>query len=214
MKNIFSHYLLKKTGLFTLILITIGLSGCSTLQSISPANLFSKETPRKCVETVSIKGRFSIQYKLEDREESLHGKFGWEQTPDYTVVTLMSPLGQTMARIEITPQMATFIAPNRSPQSAPNAEELIQSQLGWTLPVSGLKGWLQGCATDSGGRPFIATPESTQVITKDGWQINYASWIDGPTIPLPKRIDLVKGSTDAKNGVDISLKLAIDEWHF
>ena len=213
MKNIFS-LLLKKTGLFTAILLTVGLTGCSTLQSINPTRLFSSETPRQCVDTVSIKGRFSIQYKLDDGEESLHGKFGWEQSPDSTVVTLMSPLGQTMAKIEVTPRMATFIAPNRSPQSAANAEELIKSQLGWTLPVSGLKGWLQGCATDSQGHSFIATPELTQVITKDGWQINKATCIDGPTMPLPKRIDLVKESKESKNGVDINLKLVIDEWHF
>lgn len=62
-------------------------------------------------------------------------------------MTLMSPLGQTIAKIEITPQMTTFTAPNRAPASAPDAEELIKSQLGWTLPVSGMKGWLQGCAT-------------------------------------------------------------------
>ena len=106
MKNIFSH-LLKKTGLFTVIVITLGLTGCSTMQSINPVNLFSTETARKCVDKVNIKGRFSILYKLDDREESLHGKFGWEQSPENTVVTLMSPLGQTMAKIEITPQQGT-----------------------------------------------------------------------------------------------------------
>ena len=213
MKNILSH-LLKRTGFITVIVITIGLTGCSTMQSINPVNLFSSETARQCVDTVNIKGRFSIQYKLDDREESLHGKFGWDQSPGNTVVTLMSPLGQTMAKIDITPQMTTFTAPNRAPASAHNAEELIRSQLGWTLPVSGMKGWLQGCATDSRGQSFIATPKSTQVITRDGWQINYASWIDGPTMPLPKRIDLIKGNQDSLNGVDIHLKLVIDEWNF
>lgn len=73
MKNIFSH-LLKKTGLFTVIVITLGLTGCSTMQSINPVNLFSTETARRCVDKVNIKGRFSILYKLDDREESLHGK--------------------------------------------------------------------------------------------------------------------------------------------
>lgn len=213
MKNIFSR-LMKKTGLFAVIVITIGLTGCSTMQSINPVNLFSSETPRKCVDTVSIRGRFSIQYKLDGREESLHGKFGWDQSPENTVVTLMSPLGQTMAKIELTPQMATFTAPNRAPASAPDAEELIKSRLGWTLPVSGMKGWLQGCATDSRGQSFIATPKSPQVITRDGWQINYASWIDGPTMPLPKRIDLIKGNPDSLDGTDINLKLVIDEWNF
>ena len=213
MKNIFSH-LLKKTGLFTVIVITLGLTGCSTMQSINPVNLFSTETARRCVDKVNIKGRFSILYKLDDREESLHGKFGWEQSPENTVVTFMYTHGQKIAKIEITPQITTITPPKTAPASAPDAEELIKSQLGWTLPVSGMKGWLQGCATDSRGQSFIATPESTQVFTRDGWQINYASWIDGPTMPLPKRIDLIKGNQDSLNGVDINLKLVIDEWNF
>lgn len=212
-KNMLSH-LLKRTGLLTLIVITIGLTGCSTIQSVTPSRLFNWESSRKCVDKVSIKGRFSIQYKLDGKEESLHGKFGWEQSPDLTVVTLQSPLGQTMAKIDVTPHMATFIAPNRAPLSAPDADELIKSQLGWTLPVSGMKGWLQGCATDSKGKPFIASPKATQVITQDGWQINYTSWIEGPTIPLPKRIDMTKGSNGLRNGVDITIKLVIDEWNF
>ena len=213
MKNIFSH-LLKRTGLFTVILITIGVTGCSTIQSITPTSLFNWDSARKCVDKVSIKGRFSIQYKLDDRDESLHGKFSWEQTPDLTIVTLQSPLGQTMAKIDVKPSMTTFFAPNRAPQSAPDAEELIKSQLGWTLPVSGMKGWLQGCATDSRGKPFIATPKATHVITQDGLQINYPDWIEGPTMPLPKLIDMVKENRGARNGVDINMKLVIDEWNF
>lgn len=213
MKNILSH-LLKRTGILTVILITIGLTGCSTIKSVTPTRLFNWEASRKCVDKVSIKGRFSIQYKLEGREESLHGKFTWEQKPELTVVTFQTPLGQTMAKIDIGPAMTTFTAPNRAPQSAPDAEELIKSQLGWTLPVSGMKGWLQGCATDSRGKPFIATPTATQVVTNDGWQINYASWIEGPNMPLPKRIDMVKGSNGIRNDIDISMKLVIDEWNF
>lgn len=213
MKNIFSH-LLKRTGFITVILVSIGVTGCSTIKSVTPTRLFNWETQRQCVDKVNIKGRFSIRYTLDGHEESLHGKFNWEQKPELTVVTFQTPLGQTMAKIDVGPHMTTFTAPNHAPQSAPDAEELIRSQLGWTLPVSGMKGWLQGCATDSAGKPFIASPKATQVITNDGWQINYPNWIEGPTMPLPKRIDILKGSKGARNDIDINMKLVIDEWNF
>ena len=208
-----SPFRLCKIGTIAVFFFSVTLAGCSNFQAVEKLNFFSAETPRSCAEKVGIKGRFSIRYKTDGREESLHGGFDWKQTSDYTVITLFSPLGQSMAKIEVTPQLATFIAPGRAPRSAANAEELIKSELGWTLPVTGLKDWLQGCAIDMQGQPFVATPESKQVITKDGWQIDYVTWIDGPSMPLPKRIDMIKGSPDSGD-VDIHLKLVIDEWHF
>ena len=70
-----------------------------------------------------------------------------------------------------------------------------------------------GMDDDMQNHPFIATPQSRQVITREGWQIDYISWIDGPVMPLPKRIDLIKGGNNAID-VDIHLKLVIDEWQF
>lgn len=210
MKKIFH---LCKIGLLAVFFFSIPLSGCSNFPSLPKTDFFSKDAPRSCAENAGIKGRFSIRYQANGKEESLHGNFDWKQASDYTVITLLSPLGQSMAKIEITPRLTTFIAPNKAPRSAINTEELIKSELGWTLPVTGLRNWLQGCATDIQGMPFIATPESTQVITRDGWQIDYITWIEGPTMPLPKRINLIKGSNDPGD-VDINLKLVIDEWHF
>ncbi|MGN0918916.1 MAG: lipoprotein insertase outer membrane protein LolB [Oxalobacter sp.] len=173
---------------------------------------FLAQQPRACVDKVGIKGRFSIYYKIDDREEGVHGSFEWEQTPELTSITLLSPLGQVAATIDIMPQLATFTVPGKPPKSAANAEKLIKSQLGWTLPVNGMKDWLQGCAVDAQGKPFIASPEKKSVITKDKWQIDYVSWIEGPTMPLPKRINLTKGkdSTD----LDLNMKLVIDGWQF
>ena len=210
MKKFFLHCKITTLSLFFLSAM---LTGCTSMPSMETLDFLSDKTPRSCTSNVDIRGRFSIRYKIDGREESLHGNFDWQQTTDYTVITLLSPLGQSMAKIEVTPQLTTFTAPGKAPKSATNAEELIRSELGWTLPVSGLRDWLQGCATDMQNHPFIATPQSRQVITREGWQIDYISWIDGPVMPLPKRIDLIKGGNNAID-VDIHLKLVIDEWQF
>ncbi len=195
------------------------LSGCAAIEEFfhlkkkeAPAPYFLKQQPRACVSKVGIKGRFSLYYKIDDREEGVHGSFEWEQTPDRTSITLLSPLGQVVATIDVMPQITTFMVPGKPPKSAPDAESLIKSQLGWTLPVNGMKEWLQGCAVDAKGKPFIASPDRKTVTTKDKWQIDYVSWIDGPTMPLPKRINLTKGK-DLTN-LDLNMKLVIDEWHF
>ncbi len=195
------------------------LSGCAGFNTLFQpkekevsAPYFLEQKPRACVSKVGIRGRFSVYYKIDDREEGVHGSFEWEQTPELTSITLLSPLGQVAATVDVMPQLTTFAVPGKPPKSAPNAESLIKSQLGWALPVSGMKEWLQGCAVDAQGRSFIASPEKKSVITKDKWQIDYVSWIDGPTMPLPKRINLTKGRD--QTDLDLNIKLVIDEWRF
>ncbi len=194
------------------------LSGCAEYNGIlkpektEKAPYFLEQQPRSCVSKVGVKGRFSAYIKNKGQEEALHGGFEWEQQPDMITIRFLSPLGQVVATADIMPQITTLTIPGKPPRTAKNAEKLIESQLGWTLPVSGLKDWLQGCATDSQNQAFIASPDKRWVVTNDKWQIEYATWIDGPIMPLPKRINLIKGKdlTD----LDINIKLVIDQWQF
>ena len=62
------------------------------MPSMETLDFLSDKTPRSCTSNVDIRGRFSIRYKIDGREESLHGNFDWQQTTDYTVITLLSPL--------------------------------------------------------------------------------------------------------------------------
>lgn len=186
------------------------LTGCASLQTSS--NSFFSST-RTCQTQYGAKGRFSMRYRIEGKEETLHGQFDWRQSTHITTITLYSPIGQAVAFVEVRPDITTFTAAGHAPKSAANTEALLKEQMGWSLPVSGLKTWLQGCAIDLNGQAFTASPKNAEVITKDGWQINYLDWASTPKMLLPKRINLVKGSYDLKN-VDITLKLIIDEWHF
>lgn len=92
MKKTFHPY---KIGMFAVFLFSIMLSGCSSFQSMEKLNIFSSDKPRSCSEKAGVKGRFSIHYQADGKEESLHGGFDWKQAPDYTVITLLSPLGQS-----------------------------------------------------------------------------------------------------------------------
>ena len=53
-------------------------------------------------------GRLSVRYLQAGKEQSVQGKFSWTQTRDNTSIVLFSPLGQTMAKIEIAPDFASL----------------------------------------------------------------------------------------------------------
>lgn len=154
-------------------------------------------------------GRLSVRYQKNDKEEALHGSFTWSQTPQRTLVTMLSPLGQTIASIEVTPGSATLIQAGRAPLTAGNVDKLAAEAFGWPLPVSGLRNWLQGFATDSTERPFVATPqnENNTVITPDGWRIQYLGWEEGGVSALPKRIDLQRSTAEAG---EVAIRIIID----
>ena len=156
------------------------LGGCAT----STANL-SRATVGAYQETIDLAGRLSVNYQKDGRRESLNGNFTWAQRPAAIDVALVSPLGQTVATINVTPGTATLVQAGQAPRTASDIDGLSQQALGWPLPVSGLRDWLQGYATDGQGQRFSASPANSSVVTKDGWRLRFMSWQD-ENAPQPK----------------------------
>jgi len=161
-------------------------------------------------DVIEISGRLSVRYEQQGKPETLHGSFTWRHSAQRTLMTLFSPLGQTLATIEITPTTATLTQANQPPRMATDVDALAMDTLGWPLPLSGLRQWLQGFATLADGRRFAAMPPATPAImTRDGWRVHYLSWQDDIRPPHPKRIDLAR--TTAQAG-DVSIRIVIDTW--
>lgn len=192
----------------TAVLLCVLLAGCANL---TPQPTTSALTSQP-VAAIDLSGRLSVRYQRNGNEEALHGSFSWSQRTDRTVVTLMSPLGQTIATIAITPTEAVLMQAGQPARSAPDPDALASTALGWPLPIAGLRDWLQGRATDANGQHVVASPASdTAIVTDDGWTLQYASWdADAPNEPVhPKRIDLARDTNAAGNVV---IRIVIDSW--
>lgn len=187
------------------------LAACAGLPPASPTgNKTIAAGAQAYHQSIEMGGRLSVRYQNNGRDEALHGNFTWVQTPSQTLVTLLSPLGQTLAIVEVTPEGATLKQAGQPPRSADNVNALTADTLGWPLPVAGLRDWLQGLALDSRGMRFVATPTAPQVTTHDGWHLRYANWQGENSSPLrPKRIDLGRFTEQAG---DVSIRIVIDSW--
>jgi outer membrane lipoprotein LolB len=191
------------------------LAGCASMTTpsiteTSTAQQMGATSPFH--DAIELGGRLSVRYQGSRQEEALHGNFTWNQTPRQTTVTLLSPLGQTMAIIDVTPDGATLAQNGQTTRTAADVDTLTADTLGWPLPVAGLREWLQGYALDQSGRRFVATPQSADVTTREGWRIRYANWQDesaSSSRPHPKRIDLARATEQAG---DVSIRIVIDSW--
>ncbi len=190
-----------------LIALTLAaLAGCATTPS-APRSTAAVAPYR---DNLELAGRIAINYSRDGKKESLNGKFVWQQSKANTDVSLISPTGQTVAVINVTPTSATLKESGKAPRSAPDLDALTRQTLGWTLPVSGLRDWLQGYAVASDGQRFVATPANDSVITRDGWKLEYVSWQDeNAAVPVPKRIDATRIALGQAVD-DMAIRIVID----
>lgn len=210
MMTFFSVSLSRHT--MTLALTALLLGGCAELATQPDNTEAGVQTTAKRTyhEAIDLDGRLSVQYQRNGQDEALHGSFTWRQNGTRGTVTLLSPLGQTLATIAVEPGSATLMESGKEPRTAADVDQLAMQSLGWPLPVSGLRSWLQGFATDASDKRFVASPEADKVTTSDGWRIQYVSWDDSdPANIRPRRIDLARQTEQAG---DVAIRIVIDNW--
>jgi outer membrane lipoprotein LolB len=190
--------------IFSIAVVGALLSACAT----PTANL--PQAPVAAYrDAIELSGRLSVNYHKDGKPESLSGKFAWSQSPSRIDISLDSPLGQTIARISVTPDGATLTQSGQAPRVARDLDTLTAQTLGWSLPVSGLRDWLQGYATTADGKRFAASPSNDSVQTRDAWRLRFMSWQVGEVgHPAPRRIDAER-SADG-NAEDLAIRIVID----
>jgi len=193
--------------IFALLTIT-GMVGCSSLQTW-PFLPSPTQTERSFHDNILIQGLFSVTYVHSYRPQSVQGRFQWQQQGQRIDIDLMSPLGQTMAKLTITPNSATIQQTGKEIKVADNVAELTEQTLGWSLPVAGMRDWLQGFHRTTTHQRQIARPNENDQFDTEGWHIQYVSWQQNSVSDYPKRIDLTRTSPQLHQ---LSLRIIIDQW--
>lgn len=162
------------------------LCGCASVPGTPPSS--AAVAPYN--DALAVTGRLNARFLKDGKQESVTVNFTWKQGAQRTDVALATQFGNTVATIEVTPQGATLReGGSKPPVSAPSIDALSARALGWTLPVSGMRSWLQGHAIDANGKPWSASPANNEVTTREGWRLRYTGWQEGGSAPRPQRFD-------------------------
>jgi len=182
------------------------LAGCATTHA-PLANPTAQVAAYR--DTIDLEGKLSANYERDGQPQSITVNFTWAQRPGSIDVALFSPLGQTVATVNVTPAAATLTQSGRAPLVEKDIDTLTAKTLGWTLPVSGLRDWLQGYAVEAGGKRFAASPARDNVVTADGWRLRFVDWQNGPDgQPVPRRIDAAHSATGTSGELEIRIVVA------
>jgi outer membrane lipoprotein LolB len=157
-------------------------------------------------------GYWSLDGKLGIRSSSGAESVAllWQQCGSRYQIRLNSLIGTHIASIDGNATSVTAQFNDRPALQAESAEALIQSELGWTLPVGALQYWLRGEADPQLSQNIQRnTDGSLKQLTQDDWQIDYlryhsADVAEKNTRQLPEKIRLKRADT--------TLTLIISNW--
>ena len=191
---------------FALLTGSASLVSCTTT---TPLNQEQMSRSRQYQEQVTMSGKISIQYQQNEKAETLSGNFEWQQNGQELTITLSSPLGQTIAIIHETPEGASLQQAKQETRYAPDVEQLLYESLGWTLPVAGLREWLQGFDRSASGQRIMVATRDRQRIMSQGWQIDFTSWQEDQNQIHPRVIDVYRRTEEVG---DLKIRVAVLEW--
>ena len=148
-----------------------------------------------------ISGKIGIQAP----QDSGSGTLFWLQRQDYFDIRLSGPLGRGATRLTGRPEAVALEVAGQGRYEADSPEALVESQLGWQLPVSNLLWWVRGLPSpDSRSRIQLDADGRLARLQQDGWDVEYLGYSEEDGYSLPSRIKLA--------GRDLKITLVVKDW--
>lgn len=193
---------------FLILGLLFVLSGCSNLTSqeqligSGQATLWNTHKQQIApLDAWQISGKLGIRSEQESGSAVLF----WLQRQDYFDIRLSGPLGQGSTRLTGRQGAVSLEIANRGTFQATSAQDLMQQQLGWSLPVENLLWWVRGLpAPHSKSQVQLDSNSLLARLEQDNWQVEYLSYRSENGLQLPERIKL--------SGAGLNITLVIKEW--
>ncbi len=193
---------------YFLLLIFALLNACailpktpSELPSISLAIHQQHLTKLDAIKSYLLKGRLGVVTK----KQGFSGSINWQHSAQNDNIDVFSPLGGKIANIKKTALGVTLTQQDGRNITAQNAQSLIESTLGFKLPLTGLSDWALGKPTSSKIEASTWDAQGRLLTLKqDGWDISYENYADNKGVSLPNKVVL--------KSEQLNLKLLIENW--
>ena len=150
----------------------------------------------------NIDGAFSVQRP----DKSVIANYTWQQAGNDFSIHISSSLDAYSALIRGEPGHVTLWRSDRQSFSANNPEQLMQQQLGWSLPLSNLFYWIRGLPAPGKYQARYDHFGHVIALWQRGWQVQFSNYWPLGNVDVPRTLLL--------NHAHLTAKIVIKHWIF
>jgi outer membrane lipoprotein LolB len=133
-------------------------------------------------------------------DDAFSARLLWEQHGGRYQIRLTGPLGQGMLELSGDPGHAELRTAEDERSRAASAEALLESRVGWSVPVAGLRYWLRGIPSPDEPPSAVEIDPSGRLarLEQSGWVIEYQRYGEFGAWVLPTRMRMVNERVRAR----------------
>ncbi len=191
--------------------LLLGLFGLMTACSLAPSRppitelevaWQQRQHVLQAIEHWRLAGRAAVKLNDEGGQANLR----WYQQGEHYELQFLDPLGRRVASLEGSPQEVILRRGQQPSVTARDAQTLLARELGWRLPVAGLKFWVLGVpqpgyAVDA---KRLDAQGRARWLQQNGWRVDYGHYERVDSLAIPHRLTLSRAA--------LKVTLVIDQW--
>ena len=148
----------------------------------------------------SLSGRIAVS----DGRDGGSGRIDWHQNGERFVIDIRAPVSRQTWRLTGSPEGAQLDGLEGGRRTGPDAQSLLQREVGWQLPIADLVAWARGARGKGAARIEFDPSGRPLMIAQRGWVVDYRAWGEGEPI-LPRKVFAANG--------DRRVRLIVERWN-
>jgi len=190
------------------LLLAVALAGCADL-SISPVpgdisadHWKTRQDYLVKLRAWTLTGRLAVQTEREGWTATLH----WIQDNENYNMRFIAPLGQGTYELSGDVHKVSMLTADNRFLQANDPERLMLDNLGWNVPLNGLKYWIRGLPEPGTAPDNMILDDKGRItdLQQSGWRISILRYAEIEGIDLPGKLFMQNDR--------FKLRLVIQDW--
>lgn len=193
-----------------LLALTVVIGACATAPSAPPptergtalGRWLDRQQRLAALVHWALQGRVGI----ETGKDSGHASMSWEQNGENYAIRISAPMSQGTFELKGGAEGVTLRGPDNREVAAADPQALMQAQLGWSLPVAGLKYWIRGIPVPNRPVAAVRLDDAGRLsdLEQDGWRVSVQRYKTVGGEELPDKIFM--------ENAPLKMRVVIGEW--